>query len=211
MRLLMFDSLKASAMMVALVLETVGCLTSAPPQPKNWIISAPRKPSAEITVTKASRLGSLSVAAPYDKPALAVKRADGSIAFDAYNVFATSPSALLRAPLSALLENDGRFGSILSAVSAARADSTLEAVVTDLSLDCREEGHHTARVALSLAVIENREVKMFLDGEGSADAATGDYSAAFSEAFAKAVAAALALAPQPLEKSGEVHQSSPRP
>ena len=194
------SSLKFSVMMVALAWGTAGCFTSAPPQPKSWIVSAPHKPIGEVIVSKASRLGSLSVAAPYDKPALAVKRADGSIAFDAYNVFATSPSALLRAPLSALLEGDGRFGHILSAVSAARAESTLEAVVTDLSLDCREEGRRFAHVALSLAVIENREVKMFLDGEGSADAASGNYSDAFSDAFAQAVAAALSTAPQSMEK-----------
>ena len=183
-------------MEMSLALAAAGCLTSAPPQPKSWVVSATRKPSAEIAVAKTARLGSLSVVAPYDKPALAVRRADGSMAFDAYNVFAASPSALLRAPLSALLEDDGRFGRILSAVSTARSGSTLEAVVTDLSLDCREEGKRIARVSLSLAVIENREVKMFLDGEGSADAASGDYSSAFSEAFAKAVSAALAGAPK---------------
>ena len=180
----------------ALSILVAGCLTSAPPQPKSWVVSAQRKPSSEVSVSRTARLGSLSVAAPYDKPALAVRRPDGSVAFDAYNVFATSPSALLRAPLSALLEDDGRFGRILSAVSTARSDSTLEAVVTDLSLDCREEDKRLARVALSLAVIENREVKMFLDGEGSADAASGDYSAAFSEAFARAVSTALAAAPK---------------
>lgn len=176
----------------AFALVAAGCLTSAPPQPKSWVVSAPHKPSSEISVSRTARLGSLSVAAPYDKPALAVRRADGSIAFDAYNVFATSPSALLRAPLSALLEDNGRFGRILPAVSSARSDTMLEAVVTDLSLDCREEGKRIARVALSIAVIENREVKMFLDGEGTADAASGDYSAAFSEAFARAVSTALA-------------------
>ena len=180
----------------ALMLLAAGCLTSAPPQPKSWMISAERKPAADVSVSRAARLGSLSVAAPYDRPALAVKRADGSIAFDAYNVFATSPSALLRAPFAALMEADGRFGRILPVSSSARADSTLEAVVTDLSLDCREENQRVARVAISLAVIENREVKMFLDGEGTADASSGDYSAAFSEAFGKAVAAALEAAPQ---------------
>ena len=172
-----------------------GCIMSAPPQPKSWMVTAQRKPSAELNVSKASRLGSLSVAAPYDKPALAVKRADGSIAFDSYNVFATSPSALLRAPLITLLEDGGRFGRMLPSATTARTGTTVEAVVNDLSLDCTEEGRQMARVAISLAVIENREVKEFLDGEGTADASSGDYSAAFSEAFAKAVASALAAAP----------------
>ena len=141
-------------------------------------------------------LGSISVVAPYDRPALAVRRKDGSIAFDAFNVFASSPSALLRAPLAVLLEEDGRFGRVLASVSAARVNSTIETVVTDLSLDCREEGKRVAGVSVSLAVIENREIKMFLDGTGSADAASGDYSAAFSEAFAEAVAEALKAMPR---------------
>jgi len=172
-----------------------GCLTSAPPPPKSWIVSASRKSNSELMIDKVARLGSITVAAPYDKSALAVKRADGSLAFDAYNVFASSPSALLRAPLAALLEDDGRFGRVLSSVSTARSSSTLEAVVTDLSLDCTVENRRTAKVSISIAVIENREIKMFLDGSGSADAASGDYSAAFSEAFSQAVFGALRSMP----------------
>ena len=174
-----------------------GCLVSAPPQPKSWVVSAPRKPTLEMNVTKVARLGSLSVAAPYDKPAMAVRRKDGSLAFDAYNVFATSPSSLLRAPLAALLSENGRFGRILPSSSTARAGTTVEAVVNELSLDCREEGRRSARVSLSLAIVENREVKEFLDGEGAVDVAEGDYSAAFSAAFEKAVSAAMAGASLP--------------
>ena len=177
------------------VLVFSGCLTSAPPPPKSWIVSASRKSNSELMIDKVARLGSITVAAPYDKLALAVKRADGSLAFDAYNVFASSPSALLRAPLAALLEDDGRFGRVLSSVSTARSSSTLEAVVTDLSLDCTVENRRTAKVSISIAVIENREIKMFLDGSGSADAASGDYSAAFSEAFSQAVFDALRAMP----------------
>ena len=177
------------------VLAFSGCLTSAPPPPKSWIVSASRKSNSELMIDKVARLGSITVAAPYDKSALAVKRADGSLAFDAYNVFASSPSALLRAPLAALLEDDGRFGRVLSSVSTARSTSTLEAVVTDLSLDCTVENRRTAKVSISIAVIENREVKIFLDGSGSADAASGDYSAAFSEAFSQAVFDALRSMP----------------
>ena len=169
-----------------------GCLVSAPPQPKSWVVSAPRKPSLEVNVTKVARLGSLSVAAPYDKPAMAVRRKDGSLAFDAYNVFATSPSSLLRAPLATLLGAGGYFGRILPSSSTARTGTTVEAVVNDLSLDCREEGRRIARVSLSLAVVENREVKEFLDGDGEADVVDGDYSAAFSAAFEKAVSTAMA-------------------
>ena len=181
---------------VVLAMLFSGCLTSAPPPPKSWVVSASRKSSSELSVDRVARLGSISVASPYDRPALSVMRRDGSVAFDQYNVFASSPSALLRAPLSALLEDDGRFGRVLASASMARADSTIEAVVTDLSLDCREEGKRIARVAITLAVVENREIRMFLDGSGSADAASGDYSSAFSEAFAKAVSEALESMPK---------------
>lgn len=187
-----FCALRPIAIAVLSGSFVAGCIMgSAPKPPKSWMVSATRKSAAEVSVTKASRLGSLSVVAPYDRPALAVKRADGSIAFDAYNVFATAPAALLRAPLTVLLEDDGRFGRIIPSTSAARANATVEAVVTDISLDCRKEGVRTAHVSITLAVMENREVKMFLDGEGSADAASGDYSAAFSTAFGEAVADAL--------------------
>ena len=54
-----------------------------------------------------------------------------------------------------------------------------------------------ARVSLSLAIVENREVKEFLDGEGTADVADGDYSAAFSAAFDKAFSTAMAGASLP--------------
>ena len=168
-----------------------GCLSSAPPPPKSWVVSASRSANAELMIDRVVRLGSITVVAPYDKSALTVKRKDGSVAFDAYNVFASSPSALLRAPLAALIEDDGRLGRVLASSSSVRTQSMLEAVVTDLSLDCREEGKRIAKVAISIAVIENREIKMFLDGTGSADAASGDYSAAFSDAFSKAVSEAM--------------------
>lgn len=173
-----------------------GCLAPAPPPPKSWIVSASRKHTSELVVDRVSRLGGVTVASPYDRSALTVKRSDGSVAFDVYNVFASSPSALLRAPLAALLENDGRFGRVLSSATSARASSTLETVVTDMSLDCTVENKRIAKVSLSIAVIENREIKMFLDGSGAADAASGDYSAAFSEAFSQAVFDALRSMPE---------------
>ena len=184
-------AMRAAAYVTMPAIVLCGCLASAPSLPKNWMISAQRNSTAEVDVSKTVRLGAISVAAPYDRPALAVKRADGSVAFDAYNVFAASPSALLRAPLSVLIEDSGRFGRVLPQSSSARYGATLETVVTDLSLNCTEDGGRMATVSLSIAVLEGREVKMFLYGTASADASSGNFSAAFSEAFAKAVAMAL--------------------
>lgn len=168
-----------------------GCLTSAPPQPRSWVVSAPRRQIAEVDASKTARLGTVLVSAPYDRAALAVRRADGSIAFDAFNVFASSPSAMLKMPLASVLADAGRFGYVLPSASAVRTGVTIEAVVNDLSLDCREADRRIARVSLTLIVLENRSVVELLDGEGEADAASGDYSAAFSAAFRSAVEAAL--------------------
>ncbi len=191
----MINMTEASRMVtcaIAVAMLASGCLTSAPPQPKSWVVSASRKQVAEIDVGKAVKLGAITVAAPYDKPALAVMRADGSVAFDAYNAFASSPAALLRAPLATLLGCSGCFGLVIPSASSARVGTTIEAAVNDISLDCREPGKRIARISLTLSVVENRSLVEILHGEGAADAASGDYSAAFSEAFGKAVSSAVA-------------------
>lgn len=188
----MTEAPKIVSCAIAVAMLASGCLTSAPPQPKSWVVSASRKQVAEIDVSKAVKLGSVTVVAPYDKSALAVRRADGSVAFDAYNAFASSPAALLRAPLATLLGCSGCFGLVLPSASSARVGTMIEAVVNDISLDCREQGKRIARISLTLSVVENRSLVEILYGEGSADAASGDYSAAFSEAFGKAVSSAVA-------------------
>lgn len=186
-------ALKAISCASALALVSSGCLTSAPPQPKSWVVSASRKQKAEVDLSKTAKLGAITVAAPYDRASLAVRRADGSVAFDAYNAFASSPAALLRTPLATLLGGSGCFGLVVpSSGTTVRTGTTIEAVIDDISLDCREQGSRVARVSLSLSVIENRSLVEILYGEGSADAASGDYSAAFSEAFEKAVSSAIA-------------------
>lgn len=176
----------------AAVAMCAGCLfRDNAPQRRSWMVSLPYDIETGTGGGETVRMGALTVVSPYDRPALAVKRADGSVAFDAYNVFAASPSSLLRLPLASAIEASGKFGKVLPSSTSARTGKTIEAVVTDISLDCRKEGERVARVALSLAVLEKREVKGFFAGEGSADASSGDYSAAFSEAFSKAVSSAL--------------------
>lgn len=196
----MADAKETYAGIVCALLTAViscGCLTSAPPQPKSWVVTAPRRQIAEMDASKTARLGTVVVSAPYDRSALAVRRADGSIAFDAFNVFASSPSSMLKLPLASVLADAGRFGYVLPSASAVRTGVTIEAVVNDLSLDCREEGRRVARISLTLVVLENRAVVELLDGMGEADAASGDYSAAFSVAFRKAAEAALSSSAKP--------------
>ena len=150
------------------------------------------KPSAAFGMT---RVGTVVVNAPFDRTSFVVRRSDGSVAFDAYNEFASTPSALLRTPVQKMLASDGRFGHVVSPSSAASADASVEVMVTDLSLDCRESGKRKARAAVCVDVVKTghgpRTVALSADGTSEADASAGDFSAAFSKAFNEALAEAL--------------------
>lgn len=179
-----------------------GCFTSGKPTPKSWTVE-PRESGAGTRTSAegggsafvATRVGTIAVNAPFDRSSFVVRRSDGSVAFDAYNEFAAAPSALLRSPVRTQLAKDGRFGHVVSPSSVANADAAVEVLVTDLSLDCRKSGERKARAAVSVDVLKTgrgpRAVALSGDGAAEADAAAGDYSAAFSAAFNEALAEAL--------------------
>ena len=80
------------------VLALTGCLSSAPKAPVNWTVepSAAAVPRVQSQKYGTVRVAQVAVRAPYDGLRLAVLRRDGSVAFDPFNSFASSPSALLR-------------------------------------------------------------------------------------------------------------------
>jgi len=178
-----------------------GCFTSGKQPAKAWNVEPSSsemqavKPEGGQPAFATTRLGSVVVSAPYDRSSFVVRRADGSMAFDAYNEFAAAPSAMLRGPVRAQLASDGRFGHVVQPSSVAGADASVEVLVRDLSLDCRDSGKRVARAAVSVDVVNTgrgpRSVALSGDGAGEADAASGDFSAAFSDAFNEALSAAL--------------------
>lgn len=183
---------------LAMLLLVSGCLSSAPQKATTWTLDAapaPQLPNAEPKpIFAATRLGAVSVLAPYDQAAFAVRRADGSIALDPANAFAAPPAALFKAPLITALAGDGRFGHVVTPSSVVSADAVVEVTVGELALDCREATARKARAALSVNVIKNgreREVMLSGSGTGEADATAGDYSSAFSSAVNSAVNQAL--------------------
>ena len=190
---------KAMALAAAALAACAGCLSSAPPPATAWNMEAAPvqglPPAEPKPIFAATRLGGVSVLAPYDQQAFTVKRADGSVAFDPANRFAAAPAALLRRPLMAGLAADGRFGHVLQQASTASADATVEVVVPELSLDCRTQGTRKACASVTVNVVRNgratRDIALSGSGSGEADAGTGDYSAAFSAAVNTAVANAL--------------------
>ena len=183
----------------AAALLAAGCLSSAPPPATAWTLDAPPPPTLPQAEPKpifaATRLGGVSVLAPYDQTAFTVRRADGSVAFDPANRFAAQPAALLRGPLMAGLAADGRFGRVVPQASVASADAVVEVVVPELTLDCRTEGARKARAAVTVNVMRSgrasRDITLSGSGAGEADAVDGNYSAAFGTAVGAAVANAL--------------------
>lgn len=188
-------------LMVLALSGLAGCFSSSAPDSKAWMVSPrtdlprPVQPPEGASAFAATRLGPVTVCAPYDHQSFMVHRGDGSVATDAYNVFASSPASLLRAPVKSRLEADGRFGHVVASASSASTDAQVEVTVTDLSLDCRENGRRKARAAVSVDVIKSgrgpRDVALVGAGKGEADAEAGDYTAAFSAAFDAALAEAL--------------------
>ena len=188
--------------MLLLTFLVSGCLSSEAPTPKSWMVepsvsTEDTAPQVEGmgTAFGTTRVGSVAVDAPYDKLPFVVRRADGSVAFDHYNVFASAPASLLRASVRNRLVSDSRFNCIVQQSSVASVDSQVEAQVTDLSLDCRTAGQRVARAAVTLDVVKTgrgpRVVAFEGKGTGEADATDGNYTRAFSEAVDAAVGGAL--------------------
>lgn len=109
-------------------------------------------------------VSAVNVAVPYDGLRFVVMRPDGSVAFDGHNVFSSRPAALIRA--------------------AVRVDFAAPPLfVRRLALDCTKKGERKAIVELALGGDEQTPA---LRAVGSADAADGNYTRAFSEAFVRA-------------------------
>lgn len=201
--------MRRMACVVLPALLLAGCLSSSAPDVKAWSVGAvspdpsrTRPMEGEGPLYRSSRLGSVVVNAPYDRPQFTVRKADGTDATDHYNVFSATPSALLRAAAQGSLDADGRLGHVVHQSSVLTTDAQVEIQVKDLSLDCREPGRRAACAAVSLDVIKvghgPRTLASTGEGRAAVDAQDGDYGRAFSQAFSKALDAALldALGPR---------------
>lgn len=198
-------------MMICVVLPLAllsGCFSSKAPEVRSWTVEplpSDREPTrpmeGEGPRFTATRLGSVVVNAPCDRTQFVVRKSDGTVAFDHYNVFAAAPSSLLRAPAQSGLDTDGRLGHIVNQASVVSSDAQVEVVVKDLSVDCREPGRRLASASVSVDVVKMgrgpRTVAFSGSGSATVDAQDGNYSRAFSQVFSKALGAAVndALAP----------------
>ena len=137
------------------------------------------------------RASQVAVRAPYAVKGLAVLRANGTVAFDPYNEYAASPSALLKGAVEDALAASGLFKTVVGAASSANASLSAEVTVTRLALDCRAEGSRRAVAELDVCLVDRHSVVARAKGSGAADAADGKYGAAFSGAVSDALVEAM--------------------
>ncbi len=170
-----------------------GCFSSRPPAARNWVVEWNRSAvggGGEARKYGVARLASVSVRAPYDTTRIAVLRPDGTIAFDAYNLFAVAPSLVVRGAAEDTLAASGMFERVIPASSQASASVAVEVVVTAIALDCRNDGKRDAFVALTATLLDGRRIVASSSQEGRAATSSGDFSAAFSRAFVQALSRA---------------------
>ena len=178
----------------ALLLACVcaGCFTARPPETHDWSVEfrgrAKASAKPKFGVAKVSQV---VVRAPYEVRALQVMREDGSLAQDPYNRFAASPAQLLKGPVVDALGASGAFADVVGPASSAAASVVAEVTVSRFALDCRKSGSRRAFVEVSALVLDrDRSIVARVRGDGTAEAADGDYAKAFSEAFSSAIESA---------------------
>lgn len=170
-----------------------GCLSSAPKVPKKWLIGGISGESAKIPGIKRDsvKLVRVEVRSPYDGAQLAVLRADGSVAFDPANSFASSPSRLLAGAAYDVLESSGFAKTVLDSKTSVSSPIQLEVIVTRIALDCRNEGRRDASVEVMLRLVESRKNVTVSKAEAASITTDANYTQSFSTAFSNAMSEAL--------------------
>ena len=179
-----------------LVPVLTGCLSSSPIPVAHWPVNY----VGPVSTDRPGKLGigrvsQVVVRAPYNAEGISVLRANGTVEHDAYNEFAALPSTLLRGALLDAMSASGKFKTVVNSSSGTTSSAMVEMMVTRLALDCRQNDGRQAVVSVILRVLRAGDIVGLEKGEGVADAANGNYGAAFSKAFSDAISAALARLP----------------
>ena len=173
-----------------------GCLSSSPLAVSHWPVNYVGPVSAERPGNLGiGRVSQVSVRAPYNAEGISVLRANGTVELDPYNEFAALPSTLFKGILLDAMAASGKFKTVVNSSSGANSSVLVEMMVSRLALDCRQKGERLAVVSLILRVLKDGEILGLEKGEGIADAADGNYGAAFSKAFSDALSSALVRLP----------------
>lgn len=173
---------------VALIPVLSGCLTASSPRVAQWLLEY--KGGSRVSQPAKYEVGRVSqvlVRSPYNEVGIAVLRADGSMAFDAYNEYAANPTAMLKGVVFDAMDASGVFGAVVNPSSSVKSQALAEVLVSRLALDCRRDGERKAVAAVRVRLIANDGTTLYAQGEGVADAKDGNYGAALSDAISMAL------------------------
>ena len=173
--------------MLSLLMLLAGCFTSVAPKIAYWNLNYTGSALAETPQYGVARISQVAVRSPYNRSELSVLLKDGSLAFDNFNQFAALPQLLFKGMALDAAAKSGIFSSAVGATSSARSELSIEVSVTEFYLDCKVAGERTAKVALELRLMADKELKGVLMGVGEAKADAGDYGRAFSLASSQAL------------------------
>ena len=172
-----------------------GCLTASALKVSQWILEYEGTVrTAQVSKYDVGRVSQVLVRSPYNEIGIAVLKADGSVAFDPYNEYAASPTAMLKGMVSDAMNASGIFGSVVNASSSVRSTAMVEAFFTRLALDCRKEGSRQASVSVVVRILGPDERADIAKGEGVSDATDANFGAALSAAAAVSCCAAASAA-----------------
>lgn len=182
--------LRTQYLSVALLFFLSGCFSPVSLDKNVWLVGREKQRIAEHFKYDAyAKLTSLTVRSPFDSIKLAVLRGDGTIAFDAYNVFASLPSSMLKSAAVDALNNAALFKGVFLSGSSVKSTYEVEVEVLKFALDCTSSRKAAAEV--SVVILNGRTPEHVLLGKSFVDASDGNYSAAFTDAFFAAMRNAL--------------------
>ena len=169
-----------------------GCFTASVPKVSQWILEYEGSVrTAQVAKYDVGRVSQVLVRSPYNEVGIAVLKPDGSVAFDPYNEYAASPTAMLKGMVCDAMNASGLFGSVVNASSSVKSSAMVEAYFTRLALDCRQEGGRKASVTVVVRILGPDGRAAVAKGEGVMDATDGNFGAAFSSAASTALRSAF--------------------
>ena len=140
------------------VLAVGGCSIGKPlPEATTYVVDPPAG-AVRVLATAGRpmslRIGAVRIAAPYAGTALVYRLDDVQYTPDPYHAFLTDPGEMLASRIATWLDECGLFSSVAQPGSARSAPYVLEATVTELYGDFRENRPPAAVLAVQFTLLE---------------------------------------------------------
>ena len=136
------------------VVGTSGCFRRQFPTQRHFVIDVERTAAPRAAVSGFLQLRPVSAAAQYDRKSFVYRTSDVTFVDDFYNAFYVPPTRMLSSVAHRWLGSSGLFTAVVSVDSASTAQWMLELRLSDLYVDRRHEGQHTAVAGVEMTLLE---------------------------------------------------------